>query len=81
MKSRQYTIRNVPHDVDRALRNKARQRGVSLNQVLLDSLARSVSESAGRHHDLDELAGTWKADKAFDEAVEAFGQVDPKDWQ
>jgi predicted HicB family RNase H-like nuclease len=34
----QYTIRGVPREVDRELRRRARQRKVSLNQLLLDEL-------------------------------------------
>lgn len=81
MKHRQYTIRNIPPHLDAALRRKAQQKGTSLNQVLIDSLAASVGEGAARYHDLDELAGSWQADKAFDDAVESFNKVDPEDWK
>ena len=81
MKNRQYTIRQVPPHIDEALRRKAKRKGQSLNQLLLDSLAASVGEEAARYNDLDELAGTWKTDKAFDEAIESFNKVDPRDWQ
>ncbi len=82
MKKKQYTVRQVPAPLDAALRRKAKRKGQSLNQVLLDTLAESVGvgEEAARYHDLDALAGTWKKDKAFDDAVKAFDQVDPKDW-
>jgi hypothetical protein len=60
---------------------RAKIKGQSLNQVLLDSLAESVDEEAARYHDLDELAGSWKPDKAFDDAVKAFDKVAPNDWK
>ena len=81
MKKSQYTIRQVPPQVDQALRRKAKRKGVSLNQMLLETLTESVGEEAARYHDLDELAGTWKQDKAFDKAVEAFDKIDPNDWK
>lgn len=81
MKDNQYTIRRVPAHLDEALRRKAKRRGQSLNQVLLDSLAESVGEDAARYHDLDELAGSWKTDKAFEEAMKVFDKVDPDDWK
>ncbi|MCB1120326.1 MAG: hypothetical protein KJT03_02155 [Verrucomicrobiae bacterium] len=81
MKENQYTIRRVPAHLDEALRRKAKRKGQSLNQVLLDTLAESVGEDAARYHDLDPLAGTWKTDKAFDDAVKAFDKVDPDDWK
>ena len=81
MKKSQYTIRQVPPHVDEALRHKAKFTGKSLNQVLLDSLARSVGEEASCYHDLDELAGSWKTDRAFDNAVKAFAKIDPGDWK
>jgi len=82
MKKGQYTVRQVPASLDAALRRKAKRKGQSLNQVLLDTLAESVgvSEEAARYHDLDALAGTWKSDKAFDDAVKVFDKVDPEDW-
>lgn len=81
MKNRQYTIRRVPLQVDEALRRKAKRKGKSLNQVIIDSLTESVGEEASRYHDLDELAGSWKTDKAFDNALKAFEKIDPGDWK
>jgi len=81
MKRSQYTIRHVPAQVDEALRRKAKLKGVSLNQMLLETLSQSVGEEAARYHDLDELSGAWKQDKAFDDALAAFDKVDPDDWK
>ena len=83
MKGLQYTIRKVPRNVDDALRRRAKQTGKSLNQVLLESLRESagVSEEAARYSDLDDLAGTWKNDKAFEEAIRSFEKIDQDDWK
>ena len=68
-KTLQYTIRNVPDSVDRALRSMAVREG------------RSTGGTEVRYHDLDELAGSWVEDKAFDEAIEAFEQIDERMWK
>ena len=83
MKPKQYTIRQVPEHIDQALRRKAQRKGISLNQLLLDTLAEGVgvAEDAARYHDLDSLAGTWKPDKTFDKSLESFSKVDPSDWK
>jgi hypothetical protein len=78
----QYTIRQVPGDTDAALRKRGVREGKSLNAVVLDAL-RSASGAGGdvvRSHDLDALAGTWVADKAFDKAIKAFKAIDQDLW-
>ena len=83
IKNLRYTIRKVPRNVDEALRRRAKQAGKSLNQVLLESLRESagVSEETARYNDLDDLAGTWKNDKAFEEAIRSFEKIDQDDWK
>ena len=80
----QYTVRNIPEHVDRALRRKARQDRKSLNEVLRDALIREAGavEPSGRSYtDLDALAGTWVDDPGFDEALGAQDQVDEALWR
>ena len=47
-KARQYTIRNVPPRVDRALRSKAAERGLSLNALVLAALEAEAHRKAAR---------------------------------
>ena len=42
----QYTIRNIPHPVDRYLRKQAQMSGKSLNQVVIDELSEKVADSS-----------------------------------
>jgi len=80
----QYTVRDIPAHVDGALRSKARQEGKSLNRVLCETLAREAGVSAPSqvlHHDLDDLAGKWEDDSAFDQAVAAQNQIDESLWR
>jgi len=81
-KARQYTIRNVPPRVDRALRKKAVERGISLNTLVVRALEVEAGEtgSPATYDDLDDLFGSWVHDPAVDRALAAQRKVDPKDW-
>jgi hypothetical protein len=70
----QYTIRGVPPEVDRALRQKAAQRGQSLNQAIVDEL---VAATVGRKKktDLSDICGQWEPDPGFDEIIASQRQV------
>jgi hypothetical protein len=79
----QYTIRNIPHTLDDALRKTARERGKSLNEVAIEALARGagVAGTLGRQRDLGDIAGTWRKDPAFDSALAAQDTVDEEMWR
>jgi hypothetical protein len=78
----QYTLRNVPGTLDEALRRAARERGKSLNEVAIEALARGagVTGDRGRQRDLDDIAGTWRNDPAFDSALAAQDSIDEDIW-
>ena len=79
----QYTIRNIPQILDRALRDRARVEGKSLNQVTLQALARGAGFSATgvRFRELDDLAGSWKEDPEFDLALADQDRIDSELWK
>ena len=79
----QYTIRNVPKVVDRALRRRAGRLSKSLNEVAVDALARGagVEQEAAEHHDLDFLFGSWVEDEAVDAAIGEQRRVDADLWK
>lgn len=83
VKAHQYTIRNVPPRVNRALRAKAAARGVSLNTLLVQVLEAEAGVGATPrvYDDLDDLFGTWVHDKAVDRALAEQRRVDPRDWE
>ncbi len=85
MKKRQiqYTLRKVPPQVDQKIRERAHDQRRSLNEVALEALERGLGLTARpvRHHDLDDLAGTWVDDPEFDRAVEDMDQIDPELWK
>jgi hypothetical protein len=82
-KAKQYTIRNVPSSVDRALRRKAVTRKISLNTLVLHALEAEVGLTAEprEHHDLDGFFGSWIADAKVDRALAAQRRVDRRDWE
>jgi len=79
-RSIQYTLRGVPREVDRALRQKAAQRKQSLNQVILDELA-VATIGHKQKADFSDLVGKWTPDPAFDEILAAQRRVDRDTWK
>ena len=80
----QYTIRRVPKEVDRALRERALRRQQSVNQVLLEVMATGLglgSTTPLKGRDLSDLAGAWVKDKRVDAALEDQRQRDPALWR
>jgi plasmid stability protein len=79
----QYTIRNVPDNLDEALRRVARERGRSLNEIAIEALARGagITPDRSRQRDLGDIAGTWRKDPAFDSALAAQDAIDEEMWQ
>jgi hypothetical protein len=76
----QYTIRGVPQEVDRVLRQKAAHLKISLNQVVVDELTRATIGGA-RKADFSGLVGQWTPDPGFDEVIAAQRQIDPEKWK
>jgi hypothetical protein len=79
----QYTIRGIPETVDAALRERARAAGKSLNEVAIEALAEGVgvTSTPRQRRNLDDIVGTWKEDKAFDEAIADQDQIDEDLWK
>ncbi len=82
------TLRNLPPELGRFIRQKAKAERTSLNKTVRNLLESSVAgpekTRAGElHHDLDRLAGCWTQDEAA--AFEAFlsgeRKIDPELWK
>jgi plasmid stability protein len=78
----QYTIRNVPEYLDAALRSSAQEQGKSLNDVAIAALIRGagLNEVSHKRRDLQDIAGSWRKDSAFDSAIAAQDTVDESMW-
>jgi hypothetical protein len=79
----QYTIRGIPEAVDTALRARARTAGMSLNKTAVVALAEGsgVAGSRRKRRNLDDIARTWKADKAVAAALADQDRVDEDLWR
>jgi len=81
--SLQYTVRQVPEEVDAKLRELAVKEECSLNYVVLDALSNAVGakDQPPVFHDLDALVGSWVEDEAFEQAIDAVERVDKELWK
>ena len=79
----QYTIRNIPDSLDRELRDRAGRNKTSLNDAVIDVIKRGlgVTETVHVYNDLDDLAGSWQDDDAFDRAIADQDTVDVDAWR
>ena len=76
----QYTIRGIPREVDRILRQRAAQRKQSLNQVILEELTQATM-APRRREDFADLVGRWIPDPAFDEIIDSQRQIEWEKWK
>jgi len=78
----QYTLRNIPPDLDRALKARAKQLGKSVNQYAVEALARSVGQVV-RVRNLRDMPGKWtKKDAAeFDAFLTDHRRIDDELWK
>lgn len=78
------SLRNLPAPVEKAVKARARERGISLNRAVLSLLEEALGgpRRTRRHEDLDRLAGTWSAADAreFAGALRKQRRVDPEIW-
>ncbi len=78
----QYTVRGVPGDVDQGLRRRARQRGMSLNQLLVEELCEAVGGGHGRRYrTLKDLGGRWRDDPEFARILGEQRRIDRGLWR
>jgi hypothetical protein len=79
------TVRGVPAPLARAIEAERRRRGTSLNQTVLDLLARALGVGARRANSngLRGLAGTWSAKEhaRFEDSIAFTEQVDEELWR
>jgi plasmid stability protein len=80
---RQYTIRNIPADVDRTLRLRAKQLGKSFNQVALEALVAGAGHDFRPKRDFSGVVGSLTAKEAerLDEEIRLQRQIDPDLWR
>ncbi len=79
----QYTIRGIPAAVDVAIRQRARATGKSLNETTVEVLSEGsgMAGSPRRRRTLRDIAGTWRRERAVDQALADQDRIDPDLWQ
>jgi plasmid stability protein len=81
------TLRNLPAEVDKAIRKRAKGARVSVNKAVIGLLEEHLTpgklKRAERHHDLDHLSGSWTAADAaeFERALGKQRAIDPDIWK
>ncbi len=80
------TLKDIPLQVQEAIRQRADAEGLSLDRAvlrLLEETTGRASSSRELHHDIDHLAGTWSAEEAdgFDRALAEQRGIDREIWR
>ncbi|MDE2179480.1 MAG: hypothetical protein KGJ40_01335 [candidate division NC10 bacterium] len=82
------TLRNLPPELTRIIRQKADKQHASINRVVIGLLENSVGVRGKKgemtlYHDLDALAGTWTREEAaaFNRALTRQRAIDPELWR
>lgn len=81
------TIRRIDTDLDRAIKSRAKQNNLSVNQWVLETLKKvtgMVKEPVFKKHtDLDALAGGWSREEAetFRKNTQLFERIDEEVWR
>jgi hypothetical protein len=78
----QYTLRHIPPELDRALKQEAKQRGLSVNQLVLELLRKSTG-LAPKRRNLREMPGAWSKQEAkrFDQLLAEQRRIDEEVWK
>ena len=86
MKTKQYTIRNIPEPVDRYLRKRAKLSNKSLNQVVIEELSTHVGN--GQKNIIESLDWFIGSGGIGDDVIQALEEDDKaqkeltrKQWQ
>jgi len=80
------TLRNLPADLDEAIRKRARGRRVSVEKAVIglleEHLTHGKMKQSELHQDLDDLCGSWTKDDAatFDRALVMQRTIDLNAW-
>lgn len=80
MNSIQYTVRNIPEDVDKILRLRTKKNKQNFNKTLVDALSKSANIGTQKN-DLEWLYGSGGIGKEEQESFESQRTIDKKAWK
>lgn len=81
------TLRNLPPELQRVIRRKAKEKGTSISRAVIGLLEESTGIGDNKkkvvHHDLDALAGSWTREESsqFEHALAEQRGIDPDLWK
>lgn len=81
------TLRKLPPKLEKTIRQRARERRVSVNKAVLSLLEEHLGldeeKQPAEYHDLDALCGAWTEEEAnaFDQALARQRIIDPDLWK
>ena len=81
------TLSNLPPELARIIRRKAKEKGTSVNRTVISLLAEALGAGGKRekplHHDLDALAGSWTREEAsaFERTLARQRPIAPDLWK
>jgi hypothetical protein len=81
------TIRRIDPGLDRAIKSRAKQKNLSVNQWVLETLKKVTGMGKEpvfkKHTDLDALAGGWSKEEAktFQKNTRIFKRIDEDVWK
>jgi hypothetical protein len=81
------TIRRIDPGLDRVIKSRAKQKNLSINQWVLETLKKVTGIGKEpifkKHTDLDALAGGWSKEeaKAFQKNTQIFERIDEDVWK
>ncbi len=81
--SMQYTLRNLPKELDQALRRRAREQGKTLSQVAIEAMAEGVGlrGEPKRYRSVRDLVGARSPDPELRSALDDQRRIDPELWR
>jgi plasmid stability protein len=80
---KQYTIRNIPSNIDQSLKRRAKADGKSFNQVALEALAIGAGQNLKPKRDFTEVIGSLSTKEAenLEKQIQLQQQIDPRLWK
>lgn len=82
MNTIQYTIRDIPKNVDVLIRKRAKREGKSFNKTVVEIISAQVmGSSKGEPSIFEKLRSSHVLDDGFDEAIKLQSQIDPDIWK
>ncbi len=80
---KQYTLRNIPLDLDKVLRKRAKDRGMSFNQTALDALIVGAGLQIKPKRDFTGVIGSLSEQDCLqlETEIKSQHQIDRKIWE